>query len=196
MDELVKALKNTSTTKSPGPDSILPEILVHSGSSLKDVLLTMFNRFWKTEELPPDMINANICILLKKGDRIQCGNYRVISLLSVVGKVFADIILQRLQQLADKIDSESQSGYIITRSIIDGIFTLRQIMEKSREQQQNLHIAFIDFTKAFDCVTQELMFAFLRKLGCPFKFFRMIKKLYLDMKARLIVDGELPRPIK
>ena len=49
--------------------------------------------FWVTEKLPSEITDPNITILFKKGDRSQCGNYRGISLLSVVAKVFADILL-------------------------------------------------------------------------------------------------------
>ena len=64
----------------------------------------------------------------------------------------ADIILQRLQQVAEFIYPQSQSGYRHERSTIDRIFTLRQLMEKTREQRRSLYIAFVDFTKAFDTV--------------------------------------------
>ena len=191
MEELETALKNTKLRKSPGPDGIIPEVIVHGGKALWTFLLTLFNLFWLTEKLPSDLTDANISILFKKGDRSLCENYRGISLLSVVGKIFADVILQRLQRLAEKIYPESQSGYRSNRSTIDGIFTLRQIMEKCREQRCNLHIAFIDFTKAFDCVNRELLYAILQKLGCPEKFVRIIKKLYSDVHARLLINGEL-----
>ena len=111
VQELDKALKNTKLGKSPGPDGIIPEVLVRDGNRLRDFLLILFNIFWTTEDIPSDLIKPNITILFKKGDRSMCGNYRGISLLSVVGKLFADIILQRLQQVAEFIYPESQSGY-------------------------------------------------------------------------------------
>jgi len=94
IDILDTALNNTKLGKSPGPDGILPEILVLGGDYLKPSLLLLFNRIWDTEVIPGDLIDANITVLFKKGDRSLCNNYRGISLLSVVGKVFADIILQ------------------------------------------------------------------------------------------------------
>ena len=63
-------------------------------------------------------------------------------------------------------------------------------MEKSREQRKNL-LAFVDFVKAFDRVNRDLLFIIFDKLGCPLKFIRIIRKLYTDVSARLIVDGEL-----
>ena len=64
-------------------------------------------------------------------------------------------------------------------------------MEKSREHKKDLHIAFIDFTKAFDCVNRELLFVILEKIGCPVKIIKIIKALYSNVKAKVIVDGEI-----
>ena len=182
--ELDKALTNTKLGKNPGTDGILPEALVHGGNRLKDFLLILFNIFLILEDIPPDSINPNITILFKKGDRSKCGNYRGISLLIVVGQPLADIIWQGLQQVAEFIYPESQSGYRNGRSTIDGIFTLRQLMEKTREQRRGLYIAFVDFTRAFDTVNRELLFIILSKLGCPPKFVRIIKKVTYRSKGQ------------
>ena len=94
----------------------------------------------------------------KKGDRSDCGNYRGISLLSAVGNVLTDILLQRLQFVLTDVYSEAQHGYPSGRGKIDGIFTVRKLMEKTKEQRRNLYIAFIDFSKAFDIVNRQLLF--------------------------------------
>lgn len=59
-----------------------------------------------------------------------------------------------------------------------------------------MHIPFIDFTQAFDCVNLEPLFPILKKHDCPTKFIRIIKKLYSDMHARMIIDGELSKRIE
>ena len=114
--------------------------------------------FWVTENLPSEIKDPNITILFKKGDRSRCGNYRGISLLSVVGKLFANILLQRMKRVAEKVYPQSQSGYRESRSTVDGIFTFRQLMEKTSEQRQHMYIVFVDFIKAFDTVNREYLF--------------------------------------
>ena len=69
-------------------------------------------------------------------------------------------------------------------------------MEKSREQRRNMYIAFVDFTKAFDTVNRDLLYAILVRLGCPAKLVRIIKKLYTNVHARLVVDDELTSPFE
>ena len=92
---------------------------------------------------------ANIVTLCKnKGDKGDCNNYRGISLLSVVGKLLARVVLKRLHVLADRVYPESQCGFRANRSTTDMVFSLRQLQEKCREQQQPLFVALIDLTNA------------------------------------------------
>ncbi|XP_022793403.1 uncharacterized protein LOC111332355 [Stylophora pistillata] len=96
-----------------------------------------------------------------KGDRINGNNYRGISLLCIAGKLFARIALYRLQKITEKVYPESQCGSRSNRSTVDMIFSLRQLQEKCKEQQQPLYIAFIDLTKAFDLVSRDGLFKIL-----------------------------------
>ena len=58
---------------------------------------------WESEQVPKDLKDAVVIIIFKKGDRNACGNYRGISLLSIAGKIFARILLNRLQVAAEEI---------------------------------------------------------------------------------------------
>ena len=136
------------------------------------------------------MRDATIVTLYKnKGDRSDCNNYRGISLLSIVGKVYARIILNRLQCLAQRIYPESQCGFRAERSTIDMIFSLRQLQEKCREQGQELYMMFIDLTKAFDLVSRKGLFILLKRIGCPPKLLSMIISFHADMMGTVLFDG-------
>ena len=114
------------------------------------------------------MRDAKIITLYKrKGVRSNCNNYRGISLLSIFGKVFARVLLIRLQKLAESVYPESHCGFRAERSTLDMVFFLRQLHEKYREQQMPLYIAFIDLTKSFDLVSRAGLLKFLQKIGCP-----------------------------
>ena len=62
--ELDTALKNTKLGKSPGPDGILQEVLVHGGNTLKAFLFAIISMFWVTEMLPSEIKDPNITCLL------------------------------------------------------------------------------------------------------------------------------------
>ena len=100
-------------------------------------------------------MDSNIITPYKnKGVRNDSNNYRDISLLSIVGKVFARVILIRLQKLAACVYPESQCGFRAERSTLYMVFSLQHLQEKCREQKIPLYIACIDRTNAFDLVSR------------------------------------------
>ena len=138
-----------------------------------------------------------ITLFKNKGERNDCNNYRGISLLSIVGKVFARVILMRLQKLAERIYPESQCGFRAGRATIDMIFSLRQLQEKCREQHMPLYIAFIDLTKAFDLVSRDGLFKVLPKTGCPPKLQSMIESFHTDTKGTVqLFNGSSSEPFE
>ena len=80
------------------------------------------------------MRDANIVTLYKnKGDSGDCNNYRGISLLDIIGKLFAKVVLMKLRVLDERIYPESQCEFRAKRATTDMIFSLRQLQKKCRE---------------------------------------------------------------
>ena len=141
------------------------------------------------------MRDAKIVTLYKnKGDRSDCNSYRGISLLSIVGKVIARVILARLKVLAARVYPESQCGFRAGRSTIDMIFSVRQLQEKCQEQNEPLFLAFIDLTKAFDLVSRSGLFQLLKKIGCPPKLHSIIQSFHTDMRSTVSYNGARSEP--
>ena len=147
--------------------------------------------------IPQDTRDSKIITIYKnKGERNDCNNYRGISLRSIVSKVFARVILIRLQKLAERIYPESQYGFRAERSTTDMIVSLRQLQEKCKEQHMPLYIAFIDRTKAFGLVRRDGLFKVLPKIGCPPKLQSMIVSFHTDRKGTAQFNGSLSEPFE
>ena len=189
-DELSRAIDYLRSGKATGNDNIPAELLKENKNLLLPHLYHLLIQCWTQETIPHDMRDANIVTLYKnKGDKGDCNNYRGISLLSITGKTFARILLQRLNKLAYRVLPESQCGFRSSRSTIDMIFSLRQLQEKCREQNKPLHIAFVDLTKAFDTVSRSGLYMVLEKIGIPPKLLKLVKSFHDDMKATVQSDG-------
>ena len=126
-----------------------------------------------------------------KGDRSDRNNYRGISLLCISGTLFARVTLYHLQKLAERVYPESQCGFRSNRSTVDMIFSLRQLQEKCKEQQQPLYVAFIDLTKAFDFVSIDCLFKILPIIGCPPKLLSFIKSFHNGTRGTVQYDGSM-----
>ena len=103
------------------------------------------------EEMGSHWRKASILPLCKeKSDIQQCSKYRASNCYHNTMKVWERILLGRIESETDV--SENQFGFIRGRQTSDAIFALRQVMEKYREKQKGLYVAFIDLEKAYDRV--------------------------------------------
>ncbi len=190
--EVRNAVENLADGKAAGCDGIAGELLKYGGPATTQALWKVICKAWSEKYIPQEWKDASMIAIFKKGDRMDCGNYRGISLLSVAGKVMARVILNRLMVHVEKtILPEAQCGFRSERSTIDMIFTLKQVQEKCREQNMPLYIVFIDFTKAFDTVNRKGLWHILKKYGCPDHFISLIMGFHDNMYARVNVGGEL-----
>ena len=190
-EEVASAIKKLTDGKAPGYDNVTAEELRASGEAGVEILHRLCNQIWRTEVFPDDWGRALITPIYKKKDKIDCGNYRGISLLSHAGKVITTIIQRRMLKKTEDIISESQAGFRPGRSTVDQLFTLRQITEKYLEKGKSLHCCYIDFEKAFDSVWQEGVWKALSFFGFPMKIIRLLQALYSKSNNSVRVNGDL-----
>ena len=133
------------------------------------------------------MRDANIVPLYKnKGERGDSNNCRGISLLNIIGKLFAKVVLMKLWVLAKRIYPESQCGFRAIRAIIDMIFSIRQLQEKRKKQEKPFHVAFIDLTKAFNLVSRDGLYKIPAKISCPLTILSIVKSFHDEMKGTIM----------
>ncbi|VDP20061.1 unnamed protein product [Heligmosomoides polygyrus] len=141
-------------------------------------LTRLFNICWHRLEVPEDWKRGVIVKIPKKGDLSECGNWRGVTLLSIPGKVFCLILLNRLRAAVDERLREEQCGFRGARPCSEQIFTLRNVIDQCMKFRTQLLINFVDFRKAFDSVHRESLWSILRIYGIPQPFVEIFKKLY------------------
>ena len=113
VEELSKAIDSLASCKAPGNDGIPPDLINHCKTTLLLPLHEVLCKCWQEGAVPQDTRDSKSITLYKnKSERNDCSNYR-----GIVGKVFARVILIRLQKLAERIYPESQSGFRATRGL-------------------------------------------------------------------------------
>lgn len=191
LDEVARKVSKLKAGKSAGVDEIRTEFLKNSGLAGIQWLHRILNLAMKSLVVPADWSYAVIAPIFKKGNRKICSNYRGISLLSVVGKVYTSILVDRVRAIVEDVLDECQGGFRPLRGCQDQIFCLRQAVEKLCEKNKDLYICFIDLEKAFDRVPREKLFGILSEYGIRGSLLKAIKSIYLGSKAAVRIDGEL-----
>ena len=192
MAEVAHAVNQLKRSKAVGYDGISAEEIQAAASDKGlEVMLDLCRNIWKEEQIPNDWKRAVIVPIYKKKDKIECNNYRGISLLSHSSKIFSRIILNRFRNRTEEILSEEQAGFRPGRSTIDQIFTLRQLAEKYTEMNRGLYVGYIDFRKAFDSVWREGLWRVMRNLGFEEKIVGVLESIYQGTFSAVRAGGNL-----
>jgi sorting nexin-29 len=173
--EVEVAIGKLKRYKSPGVDQIPAEIIQAGGETLRSEIRKLIKLIRNKEELPHQWKESTVAPIHKKGDKIDCSNYRGISLLSTSYKILLNILLARLTPYADEIIGVHQCEFRRNRSTTDQSFYIRQILEKKWEYNGTVHQLFIDFKKAYDSVRTEVLYNILIEFGVPRKLVGLIK---------------------
>ena len=150
----------------------------------------LISAIWDKEQLPEQWKTGLVFPIYKKGDKLECSNYRGITLLNVAYKILSSVILSRLKGFSEEAVGEYQAGFRRNRSTVDQIFTLRQAMEKCYEYNTDLHMLFVDFKQAFDSINRKKLLEYLSKKGLPTKMCKLIKMVFEGTKAKVLVGGK------
>ena len=99
------------------------------------------------------------------------------------------MLTRLLEHVVDLVLPESQCQTRRGRRTIDMIFVAWQLQEKCCEQHQNLYMAFVDLTKAFDTVNRDLLRNILHRSGCLPTFIAILQQFHTGMCAQVVMAG-------
>ena len=149
-------------------------------------MVSLFNEVLNQGVVPEDWLIGHIVPLFKnKGDKKDANNYRGITLLSCIGKLFTSILNNRLSEFCAvfNVISENQAGFRKGHSTIDHIFVIKCLIDICKFQKRKLFCAFVDYEKAFDYVWRAGLWQKLLNQGINGKIFNVIRNMYSGIKS-------------
>jgi len=124
--DIEMAVQSMNNNKSPDIHNIPLEIYKKRGGILLNKIHSFIKGIWKEEKMPTDWTkNIIVHIYKKRGNKLQCQNYRRTSLLRTVYKILTTVINNRLKKYTEYIIGEYQAGFRTGRSTIDQTFTVK-----------------------------------------------------------------------
>ena len=150
--EVQHAVKQMKNNKAPGEDGVVIDIVKEGGEVLYKQLSRLFTNCLRQRTIPKEWNNAIIILLHKKGDVKDINNYRPISLLSHMSKLFTKVIKNRIEKQLDINQAREQAGFRSGYSTTDHLQVITQLVQKSNEYEIPMCFIFVDYEKAFDSV--------------------------------------------
>ena len=165
--EVKWALESITTNKASGGDGIPAELFQILKDDFVKVLHSIYQQIWKTQLWPQDWKRSVFIPVPKKGNAIECSNYRTIALISHASKVMLVILQARLQQYVNR---ELQMFKLVLEKAEEPEIKLPKSAGSSKKQEssrKNIYFCFIDYAKAFDCVDHNKLWKILKEIGPP-----------------------------
>ena len=182
-----KVITNLDSSKASGPDCIPVVVLKNCEPELSNILAKLFNKCLK-ESCFPDCwkVSSVVPVFKNVGERSTAKNYRHVSHLSVVSKVFEKLVNNRIIDHLEKcgLFSDFQYGFRSSRSIADLLIVVSDRMSGATRALA------LDISKAFDRVWHAGLLHKLKSYGISGQIFGLISSFLSNRRLRVVLDGK------
>ena len=180
--EVTWALESITMNKASGGDGIPVELFQTLKDDAVNVLHSICQQIWKTQQWPQEWERSVFIPITKKGNAKECSNYLTIAVISHASKVMLKILQARLQQYVNHEILDVQAGFRKGRG------TRVQIQHqlnhrKSKKVPEKHYCCIIDYTKSFDCVDHNKLWKILKEMGIPDHITGLLRNLYAGRNA-------------
>ena len=182
---VAKAINELSISSSPGVCGIPTRILKELGPTIAPILAEIFNNCISSGIIPDEWKTAVVTPLFKnKGPKEDINNYRGISVLPPINKVFEILISNKIREYFESnfIFTSAQHGFRKNFSCETALHELISDINLARDKNKIALLLFIDFKKAFDTVDSELLIRKLFHYGFDNQSLSLIRNYFYNRK--------------
>ena len=193
-DELIKKYINQlDTSKANGPDNISNHLLKISGESIIPSLNILFKKIFTTGTFPNSWKLAHVTPIFKDGDPSLPNNYRPISLLSNLSKLFEKLLYDQMYTYftRNNLLSKHQSGFRSGDGTINRLAQFVHTCKKQISDGNSIPTIFLDISKAFDRVFHKGLIHKLKQVGISGNLLQVIKSYISNRQQRVLLEGEI-----
>ena len=192
-------LSSLDISKSPGPDNFHPRILKDLSNELSEPLFLIFSKsltdgvlpkIWKDSHVTP-VYKSHVTPVYKKGEKCSPGNYRSISLTSVICKTLEKLIRNAIVNLMEKNSpfNKSQHGFMKTRSCMTQLLETLEEWTDLLDQNFSIDVIYLDFQKAFDTILHQRLLSKVHAYGIRGKVYEWIRNFLLNRRQRVVLNN-------
>ena len=192
-NEINDIITGLNSKKAHGPDNISVNMVKLCGKHLCVPLKIIFDNILETGIFPDQWKEANVTPVHKKNDKQIITNYRPISLLPILAKVFERIIFKNLYNylISNNLITKKQSGFRPGDSVTNQLLSLVHDIHTAFDHKNSLEVrsVYLDMSKAFDKVWHEGLIFKLKQNGIEGKLLTLFQNYLSNRKQRVVING-------
>ena len=192
-DDILTLIRHLNPNKASGSDGISGHMLLLCDNSIVLPLKIIFKNILETSSYPDIWKRANVTPIFKKNDKQVIQNYRPISLLPIIGKMFEKVIFNNLYNYLNdnNLITKNQSGFRPGDSTSNQLLYLVNEIHEAFENPKSLEVraVFLDISKAFDKVWHEGLIFKLKQNGISGNLLNLFKSYLHNRRQRVVLNG-------
>jgi hypothetical protein len=183
--EVEKAINDMRDKKATGDDDVPWDVHILLGEDGLRLMTQLINNIYVTGERSEDFIEITMIALQNEPKVTKCSDHRTSSHIACTTKIVVGIIRRRIERKIGDVLGEDQFGFRRGNGTRGAIGMPRIILEQTLDIDEELCACFIDWQKAFDCVSWTKLMQILMGTGIDWHEKRLISKLYIDHSAKV-----------
>lgn len=187
-----KAIGRMKDGKAEGADGIPGEVWKYGGEEMEEWIWEVCNGVWMGRGWPEGWKEGLVIPIRKKGEGKEVGDYRGITLLPTLYKIYATVLAEEIGEEVEKkgILTRNQIGFRKGVGTVDGIYVLNYLINRRVEEKGKLVGLFVDLRAAFDAVNKGILEREMRRRGVKEDLVERVEKVLRDTRNRVRIGRE------
>ena len=188
-EDVVKEINALKTSKATPKDTIPAKIIKEFQDIFAHKIFIDFNSSVDQGFFPSNLKLADVTPVFKKGDRLEKTNYRPVSILSSLSKIFERLLFNQLNYYFDPLLSKYQCRFRKGSSAQNCLLFMIEKLKKCLDNQGSTGILLTDLSKAFKCLDHDLLIAKLHAYGFDIKAVKLIQSSLTNRHQRVNINS-------
>ena len=184
-----KLLMDLKIKKATGHDMLPAKLLKLGSESLCLPIAQLINKCISSGKFPSSMKYADVCPIFKKGNNMDIANYRPVSILPSMSKIFEKVIIEPLSTYFENILTPYVSGFRRQHSCETVLVRMVENVKKALDEGKVVCAVLIDLSKAFDCLPHKLLVSKFKAYGVSLSACNVITSYLRDRKQRVRIGS-------
>ena len=183
-------INSLNPKKAPGMDGIPANILKESVELVKSPLTQLFNTCVETQQFPNNLKYAIVTPLFKKDDNTDKANYRPISVLPSISKIFERLMFKQISNFVQIKISQYLCGFRKGFNTQHALMRLLDKLNRSVDKGEKIGVFMMDLSKAFDCISHDLLIAKLHAYGVDKPCLKLMHSYLNGRKQKVRINSD------
>lgn len=191
--DIINACKYIKWNCFEGPDKVPASVILSCIHTLALPLTELFNKSLAEGQYPDILKCALVIPVHKSGPKSKVENYRGVTNLCPIAKIFDALINEQLFEFVSPLIETSQHGFIRNKSTVSNLVEFTNTAINAMESGAQLDVVYIDFEKAFDRVQPIILLRKLETMGIEAKLLNWFESYLKSRTQKVRVNNQLSR---